>query len=86
MLASSLSSGSIAEVGERKKDSVVTGKRRKNAWFSLDKSYAIFPQILWFSPIFPSPWYFFPVILSAVVFFRNTTAGGKIPCLKIEHD
>jgi hypothetical protein len=24
---------------------------------------------------------FFPAILSAVVFFRNTTAGGKIPCL-----
>ena len=46
MLASSLSSGSIAEVGERKKDSVVTGKRRKNAGFSLDKSYAFFPQIL----------------------------------------
>jgi hypothetical protein len=32
----------------------------KNAGFSLDKSYAIFSQILWFSPIFPSPWYFFP--------------------------
>ena len=30
-----------------------------------------------FSAIFPSPWYFFPAILSAVVFFRNTTAGGK---------
>ena len=58
----------------------------KNAGFSLDKSYAIFPQILWFSPIFSSPWYFFPAILSAVVFFRNTTAGGKIPCLKIERD
>ena len=29
---------------------------------------------------------FFPAIFSAVVFFRNTTAGGKIPCLKIEHD
>ena len=29
---------------------------------------------------------FFPAILSAVVFFRNTTAGGKIPCLKIERD
>jgi hypothetical protein len=58
----------------------------KNAGFSLDKSYAIFPQILWFSPIFPSPWYFFPAILSAVVFFRNTTAGGKIPCLKIDRD
>jgi hypothetical protein len=39
-----------------------------NAGFTLDKSYAIFPQILWFSPIFPSPWYFFPAILSAVVF------------------
>jgi hypothetical protein len=32
----------------------------KNAEFSLDISYAIFPQILCFSPIFPSPWYFFP--------------------------
>ena len=31
----------------------------KNAGFSLDKRYAIFPQILWLSPIFPSPWYFF---------------------------
>ena len=29
---------------------------------------------------------FFPTILSAVVFFRNTTAGGKIPCLKIDRD
>jgi hypothetical protein len=29
---------------------------------------------------------FFPAILSAVVFFRNTTAGGKIPCLKIDRD
>jgi hypothetical protein len=29
---------------------------------------------------------FFPAILSAVVFFRKTTAGGKIPCLKIESD
>ena len=29
---------------------------------------------------------FFPAILSAVVFFRKTTAGGKIPCLKIERD
>jgi hypothetical protein len=29
---------------------------------------------------------FFPAILSAVVFFRNTTAGGKIPCLKIDCD
>ena len=58
----------------------------KNAGFSLDKNYAIFPQILLFSPIFPSPRYFFPAILSAVVFFRNTTAGGKIPCLKIERD
>jgi hypothetical protein len=29
---------------------------------------------------------FFPAILSAVVFFRNTTADGKIPCLKIERD
>jgi hypothetical protein len=28
----------------------------KNAGFSLDKSYAIFPQILWFSPIFSSSW------------------------------
>ena len=26
---------------------------------------------------------FSPAILSAVVFFRNTTAGEKIPCLKI---
>jgi hypothetical protein len=29
---------------------------------------------------------FFPAITSAVVFFRNTTAGGKIPCLKIDRD
>jgi hypothetical protein len=29
---------------------------------------------------------FFPAILSAVVFFRNTTAGGKISCLKIDRD
>ena len=29
---------------------------------------------------------FFPAILSAVVFFRNTTAGRKIPYLKIERD
>ena len=58
----------------------------KNAGFSLDKSYAIFPQILYFSEFFPSPWYFFPAILSAVVFFRNTTAGGKISCLKIDRD
>ena len=29
---------------------------------------------------------FFPAILGAVVFFRNTTAGGKITCLKIERD
>jgi hypothetical protein len=27
---------------------------------------------------------FFPAILCAVVFFRKTTAGGKIPCLKID--
>ena len=27
---------------------------------------------------------FLPAILSAVVFFRNSTAGGKIPCLKID--
>jgi hypothetical protein len=50
------------------------------------KIMLFFLQILLFSPIFPSPWYFFPAILSAVVFFRNTTAGGKIPCLKIERD
>ena len=29
---------------------------------------------------------FFPAILRAVVFFRNTTAGGKIPRLKIDRD
>ena len=29
---------------------------------------------------------FFPAILNAVVFFRNTTAGGKIPCLEIDRD
>ena len=29
---------------------------------------------------------FFPAILCAVVFFRNTTAGGKIRCLKIDRD
>ena len=28
----------------------------------------------------------FPAILCAVVFFRKTTAGGKIPCLKIDRD
>jgi hypothetical protein len=29
---------------------------------------------------------FFPAILSAMVFFRYTTAGGKIPRLKIDRD
>jgi hypothetical protein len=29
---------------------------------------------------------FLPAILSAVVFFRNSTAGGKMPCLKIDRD
>ena len=29
---------------------------------------------------------FFPAILSAVVFFRNTMASEKIPCLKIDRD
>jgi hypothetical protein len=29
---------------------------------------------------------FVPAILCAVVFFRNTTAGGKRPCLKIDRD
>jgi hypothetical protein len=29
---------------------------------------------------------FFPAILSAVIFFRHTTAGEKIPCLKIDRD
>ena len=38
-------------------------------------------------PQFSLPHVFFsPAILSAVVFFRNTTAGGKIPCLKIDCD
>jgi hypothetical protein len=29
---------------------------------------------------------FFPALLSAVVFFRNTTTGGEIPRLKIDRD
>ena len=29
---------------------------------------------------------FFPAILCAVVFLRNTTAGRKIRCLKIDRD
>jgi hypothetical protein len=70
------------------KDLTYNSTLYKNAGFSLDKSYVIFPQILWFSAIFPSPWYFYPAILSAVVFFRNTVQRqvGKIPCLKIDRD
>jgi hypothetical protein len=50
----------------------------KNAGFSLDKSYAIFRKYYDFLQFFLHHGIFFPAILSAVVFFRNTTAGGKI--------
>jgi hypothetical protein len=58
----------------------------KYAGFSLDKSYAIFRKYYDFLQFFLHHGIFFPAILSAVVFFRNTTAGGKIPCLKIDRD
>jgi len=63
---------------------IINSTLYKNAGFSLDKSF--FRKCYDFLQFFLHHGIFSPAILSAVVFFRNTTAGGKIPCLKIDRD
>ena len=51
------------------------------------KAMLFFRKYYDFLQFLPSSWYFFPAILSAMVFFRNTTAGVCINSLPISaHD